>query len=94
MSDDTIIESKAEFETTAQTFLDRIFNPVLKDNLGDIEVRIFTSGHWAKQYFCQTAKEAAEITFKLCNSGIDVYFGKNGDVRSIYIFKAFLRSDI
>ncbi len=46
MGDNTIIKNKAEFETTAQTFLDKIFNPVLKNNLGDIEVRIFASGHW------------------------------------------------
>jgi len=37
MSDNTIIKNKGEFETTAETFLDKIFSPVLKNNLGDIE---------------------------------------------------------
>ena len=77
MDDNAIIKSKAEFETTAQTFLDKIFNPVLKNNLGDIEIRTFPNGRWPEQYFCQTVKEAAEIAFDLCNSGIDVYFGVN-----------------
>ncbi|MEX1349163.1 MAG: hypothetical protein AB1Z31_15665, partial [Desulfobacterales bacterium] len=77
MGDNTIIKSKVEFETTAQTFLDKIFNPVLDNNLGDIEIRTFPNGQWPEQYFCQTTKEAAEIAFDLCNSGIDVYFGVN-----------------
>ena len=77
MSDCTIIKNKAEFETTAQTFLDKIFNPVLENNIGDIEVRTFPNGQWPEQYFCQTAKEASEIAFNLCNSGVDVYFGVN-----------------
>ncbi len=77
MGDCTIIKSKAEFETTAGNFLDRIFNPVLKNNLGDIEIRTFPKGQRPEQYFCQTAKEASEIAFNLCNSGIDVYFGVN-----------------
>ncbi len=77
MGDNTIIENKAEFETTAETFLDKIFNPVLENNLGDIEIRTFPNGQWPEQYFCQTVKEAAEIAFNLCNSGVDVYFGVN-----------------
>ena len=77
MGDNTIIKNKAEFETTAQTFLDKIFNPVLKNNLGDIEIRTFPNGQWPEQYFCQTVKEASEIAFNLCNSGVDVYFGVN-----------------
>ena len=77
MSDCTIIKNKAEFETTAETFLDKIFNPVLKDNLGDIEIRTFPNGQWPEQYFCQTTKEAAEIAYRLCISGVDVYFGVN-----------------
>ena len=77
MSDNTIITNKAEFETTSQTFLDKIFKPTLENNLGDIEVRTFPKGKWADQYFCQTTKEASEIIFNLCNSGSDVYFGVN-----------------
>jgi len=77
MGDNKIIQNKAEFETTAQTFLDKIFSPVLKNNLGDIEIRTFPKGQRPEQHFCQTAKEAAEIAFDLCNSGIDVYFGVN-----------------
>ncbi len=77
MSDCTIIKNKAEFETTAETFLDKIFNPVLKNNFGEIEIRTFPKGQRPGQYFCQTAKEASEIAFNLCNSGIDVYFGVN-----------------
>jgi Fe-S cluster biogenesis protein NfuA len=44
MSDNTIIKNKAEFENIAETFLDKIFNPVLKNNLGDIEIRSFPKG--------------------------------------------------
>lgn len=77
MGDQTIIKNKAAFESTATTFLDKMFKPVLENNLGDIEVRIFASGYWPRQYFCQTTKEAAEIAYDLCNSGIDVYFGVN-----------------
>ena len=65
MGDYTIIKNKTEFETTAQTFLDETFNPVLKNNLGDIEIRTFPNGQWPEQHFCQSAKEAAEIAFKL-----------------------------
>jgi putative DNA primase/helicase len=77
MGDCAIIKNKVEFETTAETFLDKIFSPVLKNNLGDIEIRTFPKGQRPGQYFCQTAKEASEIAFNLCNSGIDVYFGVN-----------------
>jgi putative DNA primase/helicase len=77
MGDNTIIKNKVEFETTAQTFLDKIFNQVLTKNLGDIEIRTFQKGKWADQFFCQTSKQAAEIAFDLCNSGVDVYFGVN-----------------
>jgi putative DNA primase/helicase len=77
MSDHTIIKNKAEFEATAQAFLNKIFNPVLENNLGDMEIRTFPNGQWPEQYFCHTVKEAAEIAFDLCNSGIDVYFGAN-----------------
>ena len=47
MSDCIIIGNKAEFETTAETFLNKIFNPVLKNNLGDIEIRTFPNEQWA-----------------------------------------------
>ena len=77
MGDNTIIKNKAEFETTASTFLDKIFKLVLENNLGDIEIRTFPKGQRPGQYFCQTIKEASEIAFNLCNSGIDVYFGVN-----------------
>ncbi|MEX1327619.1 MAG: hypothetical protein AB1Z29_12515 [Desulfobacterales bacterium] len=77
MDYNTIIKNKAKFETTAQTFLNKILNPVLDNNLGDIEIRTFPNDQWPEQYFCQTAKEASEIAFDLCNSGIDVYFGVN-----------------
>ena len=77
MGDNTIIKNKAEFETTAQTFLDKIFNPVLQNNLGDIEIRPFPNGQYPEQYFCQTVKETVDIAFNLCNSGVDVYFGVN-----------------
>ena len=58
MCDNTIIKNKAEFETTAKTFLDKIFNQALKNNLGDIEIRTFPNGQWPEQYFCHTIKEA------------------------------------
>ena len=77
MDNQTIIENKAVFETIATTFLDKIFKPVLENSLGDIEIRTFPKGGRPEQYFCQTTKEAAEIAFNLCNSGIDVYFGVN-----------------
>ena len=77
MGDNTIIKNKAEFETTVQTFLDNIFNPVLKNNLGDIEIRTFPNGQWPEQHFCETIKDASEIAFDLCNCGVDVYFGAN-----------------
>ena len=77
MGDCTIIKNKAEFKTTANNFLDKIFTSVLKNNLSDIEIRTFPKGRRPEQYFCQTAKEASEIAFNLCNSGIDVYFGVN-----------------
>jgi len=77
MGDNTIIKNKVEFETTAQTFLDKIFNPVLENNFGDIEIRTFPNGQWPEQYFYQSTEKAAEKAFSLCNSGIDVYFGVN-----------------
>ena len=95
MDDNTIIKNKAEFETTAQRFLDKIFKPALENNLGDIEIRTFPNGQWPEQYFCETAKEAAEIASNLCNSGIDVYFGvnprtgKRGKKENVHYVSAF-----
>ena len=95
MGDNTIIKNKAEFETTAQTFLDKIFNPVLKNNLGDIEIRTFPNGQWPEQYFCQTVKEATDIAFNLCNSGsmfISVSIprtGKAGKKENVHYVTAF-----
>ena len=88
MGDNTIIKNKAEFETIATTFLDKIFKPALENNLGDIEIRIFPNGQRPEQYFCQTAKEAAEIAFNLCNSGIDVYFGEEQSIKANSIMNA------
>ena len=44
MGDNTIIKNKAEFETTAQTFFDKIFNQVLENNLGDIDLSALGTG--------------------------------------------------
>ncbi len=39
MNPNPIIKDRAEFISTDEEFLDSIFSPVLKDNLGDIEFR-------------------------------------------------------
>jgi len=77
MDNQKIIINKAEFESTATTFLDKKFKPALDNSLGDIEIRTFPNGKWPEQYFYQSIKNAAEIAYDLCNSGIDVYFGVN-----------------
>ena len=77
MNDNPIIKDKAEFISTAEQFLEKTFGPALKNNFGDIEIRVFPKGQMPRQYFCNNTKDAAEIAFDLCNSGIDVYFGVN-----------------
>lgn len=77
MNDNPIIKNKEEFINTAEQFLEKTFGPVLKNNFGDIEIRVFPKGQMPRQYFCNNTKDAAEIAFDLCNSGIDVYFGVN-----------------
>ena len=54
MGNKTIIKNKAEFETTATTFLDKMFKTTLDNGFGDIEIRTFPNGQWPEQYFCQS----------------------------------------
>jgi len=77
MNSKTIVKSKEEFINTAELFLNCIFGSALQNGYGDIEIRVFPKGQLPGQYFYRTTKEASEMAFNLCNSGIDVYFGVN-----------------
>ncbi len=77
MNHNPIINDKEKFINTVEKFLDCIFSSTINANLGDIEIRTFPKGRSPEQYFCQTIKEASKVSYKLCSSGIDVYFGVN-----------------
>jgi P4 family phage/plasmid primase-like protien len=69
-----LIANKEEFINICMDFFNTIFDNVLKNELGEIEIRTFKP---PSQHFTSSAKEAAKISFDLCNQGIDVYFGVN-----------------
>ena len=69
-----LIPNKEQFITTATEFFNTLFNSVLKNNLGDIEIRTFKP---PSQHFFSSEEEAAEKAYDLCTKGIDVYFGVN-----------------
>jgi len=77
MSNKTIIKNKEVFISTAELFMNCIFSSALQNGYGDIEIRVFPKGQPPGQYFYHSSKEASEIAYNLCNSGVDVYFGVN-----------------
>jgi len=95
MASKPIIKDKQKFMKTAGQFLDKMFSQALKNRYGEIEIRTFTTGQPPGQYFCQTIKDASDIAFSLCNSGIDVYFGvnprvgKKGKKENVHYVSAF-----
>jgi putative DNA primase/helicase len=70
----TLILNKEEFMDTAIHFFNTLFNSVLENQLGEIEIRTFKP---ASQHFFFSEEEAAEKAYDLCTKGIDVYLGVN-----------------
>ena len=54
-----------------------LFEPALQSECGEIEIRIFPKGGYARCFFFTSESEAAEKAFELCNAGVNVYFGVN-----------------
>ena len=70
----TLITNKESFIITATDYFIELFEPSFNSGCGNIEIRTFKP---ATQMFFKSEQEASEATFKLCNQGIDVYFGVN-----------------
>jgi putative DNA primase/helicase len=69
-----IVRNKEEFIESVIEFFNLLFDPSLKESLGEIEIRTFRP---LSQHYFASEQEAAERVYELCNQGIDVYFGVN-----------------
>ncbi|MBU4011339.1 MAG: hypothetical protein KJ882_11300, partial [Proteobacteria bacterium] len=76
---ENIIEDKEQFMKSAEVFFEKLFGRVLENGYGEIELRNF-KGITPTQYYCSNTKDAAEFTYKMCNMGVDIYFGVNSRV--------------
>jgi hypothetical protein len=77
MNQPALIKDKEEFVKTAIGFFQTLFGKKPSTTHGDIEIRTFPKAGFAEQHFCGKTQEAAFLAYKLCNSGIDTYFGVN-----------------
>ncbi len=86
------VTDKNQFITTATDFFNELFEPSFNSECGCIEIRTFKP---PTQNFCKSEREAAEVSFNLCNQGIDVYFGVNprigngGKKENVHYLSAF-----
>ncbi len=77
----------------AAAFLNTMFNGLLNQGGGEIEIRTFKP--MAKGYFFNSSHAAAEFAIELCDQGIDVYFGVNprtggqGRKENVHFLSAF-----
>ncbi len=74
-----IIKDKEKFLKIAEVFFEKLFGSVLKNGYGEIELRNF-KGVTPTQYYCSNTKDAARFAYKMCNMGVDIYFGVNSRV--------------
>lgn len=72
-----LIKDKQEFIRNASRFFEKLFGENPGDKCGDIEIRTFPKSGFREQHFCGETQEAARLSYDLCNSGVDVYFGVN-----------------
>jgi putative DNA primase/helicase len=77
MTQTAIIQNQQVFITNATDFFITLFEPSLNTVPGDIEIKTFQNNQAPQQFFCQSESEASQISYNLCNSGIDVYVGVN-----------------
>jgi putative DNA primase/helicase len=95
MNTSAIIQNQQQFLGNATGFFNTLFEPSFNAEAGHIEIRTFPKGQPPQQFHCQSEVEAAQIAYKLCNSGIDVYFGINprvgdaGKKENVHFLAAF-----
>ena len=77
MPQQEIIQDKQEFINTAIAFFNTLFEPALNRELGEIEIRVFPRNQPARNHYFSSEVEAAQLSYHLCNEGIDVYMGVN-----------------
>ena len=77
MANEPIITNKDQFIDSTVEFLNTIFEPVLENKLGEIEIRVFPQNQPPSQYFFSSEGDAAQQAYSICNQDIDVYFGVN-----------------
>ncbi|MDM7986351.1 MAG: phage/plasmid primase, P4 family [Smithella sp.] len=89
------IIDKNQFMTIATDFFNELFEPSFNSGCGNIEIRIFPDKNTARNFFCKSERAAAEVSFNLCNQGVDVYFGVNprtgngGKKENVHYLSAF-----
>jgi len=79
MNKQLLIENKQKFMDQAMEFFNCLFEAPLRQERGEIEIRVFPNGY-AQQHFFKSEESAGEMAYILCNEGIDVYFGVNSRV--------------
>lgn len=70
-----VISNKEEFLKTSANFMKIVFESILVNKQGEIEIRTFNN-HRSQQFF-SSVNDAVISGYELCNSQIDVYFGVN-----------------
>jgi len=76
MNTEKLIKDKKQFEQTAKKFFNNLFGEALKTDCGEIEISGFKDGPRHQSYHSSTEK-AVDVAYKLCQTGLDVYFGVN-----------------
>ena len=72
-----LIQTREEFISNAIEFFHAIFGAALESDCGEIEIRIFPKGGFARSFFFNFESEASEKAYELFSAREDVYFGVN-----------------
>jgi len=72
---------KQNFLDEGEIFLNTIFGNLSNQDIGEIEIRVFPTGHPEQDFFTDH-RDALEKAYDLCTNGIDVYFGVNPRIGS------------
>jgi P4 family phage/plasmid primase-like protien len=83
MSPTSLITDKESFVVNATDFFNTLFESSLQGECGEIEIRIFPKGGYARSLFFGSGSQAAERAYELCNEGENIYFGVNPRVGKI-----------
>jgi len=77
MNKQRLIKDKQQYKVNAEKFFNTLFQKVLDQNIGDIEIRGFPKQGYQTQRYFNLPKDAAKIAYDFCEAEMDVYFGVN-----------------